>query len=917
MMLGRTAEQAAIDGLLRSARERRSGALLLTGEPGIGKSTLLAHAARQAAGQRLAVLRARGYESESAISFAGLADLLGPVLPLLDTLPAPQARALAGALSLGPPEPGGQFPVCAATLGLLAAAAEESPLLVVVDDVHWLDASSREAVLFAARRLRAEGIGLLLASRPVPERDGEYAGIRALALSALSFADAAGIFDGLAPAATAMTRRRIYDDAAGNPLGIRELCRADERYGPPSGAPALPPDARLTRAIGQRLADLPDDTRSALLLVAVAEGTAADLVLRAVRHAGLGLAALAPAEEAGLVTVGETRIRFRHPLMRSALYGAASAHARARAHACLAEVLAGEPGPAAADARAWHLAAARLPPDEETARLLDATGLRARRRGGYEEAARALEQAARFCAGQERAVRLLRAARSWQLAGRTGRVGALLAQARPLAEDPQLAGRIRHVDAFVRMWRQPPVAGLAGLTEAAGDVARTDPRRAALMYADAAVACFMLGRIAEALRLTRTAHELSRGGRSVDRTVTGVALAGALALTGHRAEATAELAAVRPALDAADPLAQAQEYGHAAYICLWLDDDEQAAHWLDRLTRRAREAGTFGVLPQALAVAAELAFRRGRWAESVAFAHESVTLAVQSRQASLYSRHFVARMHGVQGRIAECLGEIDLITTTARRLGVACMAPFTDHSLGLVALAGGDAPAAIRALERVRDHPMVRETANPSVLPWAYDLAEAYARAGRARDAQDLLRAAGPLPGDAAPAWQHAVAERCRGLLATREEVDVRFAAALGWHERSGMPFERARTLLCLGERLRRGRQRAAARTPLRQAVDVFDRLGATAWASRTRQELTASGEAEARLTGTVVGATAGLTPQELQVAMTVARGATNSEAAAALFLSRKTVEYHLSNVYRKTRLQSRAELATLLAPAS
>lgn len=914
MVLGRVAERAAVDRLIHAAEERRSGALVLTGDAGIGKSTLLGYALDRARERGLAVLTARGFESESAISFAGLADLLRPVLPLLGTLPPPQARALESALSLGPPVPGDRFSVCAATIGMLAAAAEESPLLLVVDDLHWLDSSSREAVLFAARRLGAEGIALLAASRPVNGRGGDFAGVPTLRLEALSRAEADELLGRLLPASTAQLRRQLYDDAAGNPLGLQELAGQHLRRPTPHTTFAVPADSRLTRALGGRLEELPERTRAALLLAAAAGGAATDVVLQAARRSGLGLVDFAPAEEAGLLVIGEQRIEFRHPLLRSVLYGTASTHARARAHGALAEVLSGETGDAAADARAWHLAVARLPPDEETARLLDATALRARRRGGFLEAAQALEQAARFGSVDDRAVRLLRAARACQLSGRTGRIGPLLARALPLAADPQVRVRIRHVDAFVRMWRQAPLDGLTGMIEAADDVAGTDAVRAALMYADASIACFMLGQVREGLRLTTRGHELSRSGRPVDRMVTAVALAGALAMSGRRAEAAAHLSAVRQDLEAADPLTQGQEFGHAAYICLWLDQDATAAALAERLTSRARAVGAVGMLPQALAVSAELAFRAGRWGESLACADESVTLAVQSGQASLYSRHFLARMHGLQGRVAACMEEIERITATARRFGVECMGLYTGHTLGLAALAAGDLDGALRELETVRNLPMTRETPNQSVVPWAYDLVEAYVRCGRAADAEALLASVAPAPDDRTHGWQHAVVARCRGMLAGREEMLAHFRVALARHEGTGMPFERARTLLCLGERLRRDRQRAIARTYLRQALETFDALGATVWAGRARQELGATGETQPR---PAAGTAAELTPQELQVAMVVARGATNTEAAAALFLSPKTIEYHLSNIYRKTRLRSRGELAVLATSAS
>lgn len=940
MVLGRVAERDAIENLLSAARGGRSGALVLSGDPGIGKSTLLDYAVERAGD--MTVLRARGYESESEIPFAGLADLLHPVLSLLPALPGPQAAALQSALSLGPPVAGDRFSVCAATIGMLAAAAEDAPLLVIVDDLHWLDQSSREAILFAARRLHAEGIALLLASRVVGLRESDYAGLREIRLGGLERDEVHDLFEELAPGSPVNLRRQIYDDAAGNPLGIVELCRQWERHGEPfepvglTGAIAagvgpatalsslgpglasgpvtgMPADSRITRALSGRLDGLPENCRQALLLAAASAGAERDVVLRAAQRTGLGLADFAPAEEAGLLAIEQRRIEFRHPLLRSVLYGSASTHARASAHGALAEVLSEVPGDGAADARAWHLAAARLAPDEETAGLLEAAGQRARHRGGYLEAARAFEQAAWFGEVPDRASRLLRAARCWQLAGRTGRVLTLMEEALPLAENPILRALIQHMDAYVRMWRLSPQEGMRRMVAAAEEVEGLDAGRAALMYADAGLAAFMLGRLDDIDALARRAYEVSEGTAPAARLIATVEYAVAQALLGRRDEARQLLADCREALAAADPLARAQEYAHAAFAWIWLEEYDQAELFIEQLLTRARAAGALGVLPQALSIASELYFRLGRWPEARAAAEESVSLAGESRQPNLYGQFFVARLDAAQGRAQEARDRTKRIGEVAQRYCVECMTPYIGHTLGLLALATGDTEEAVRQLEEVRDLPMAELMLEPAIVPWAFDLVEAYTRSGRAEAAAELLAEIAPEDGATGQAWAQAAAWRCRGLLAARDEMAGAFEKALAWHERSDQPFERARTLLCLGERLRRERQRAAARGHLRRALETFEQLGAADWAARARAELAATGETLTR----GGGQTFTLTPQELQVAMVVARGASNSEAAAALFLSQKTIEYHLSNIYRKTELRSRADLAVLASAAT
>jgi DNA-binding CsgD family transcriptional regulator len=443
------------------------------------------------------------------------------------------------------------------------------------------------------------------------------------------------------------------------------------------------------------------------------------------------------------------------------------------------------------------------------------------------------------------------------------------------------------------------------------------------------LAYFMLGEPVELLGTTRRAFEVSEHGDAVARLVATVAYAGALVINGHREQGRGLLDGVRAELLDVDPLARTQELAHAAYIWMWLEDYEIAGRLLDRIITEARSTGALGVLPQALSMASELAYRMGRWPQSRAHAEESVALAEETRQANLYGLYFVARIDAVQGRVDDAQQMIKRAKTIAGRHEASIMAQYFGHTLGLIALGAGDLDEAIRRLEGVRALPVAEQTRDQSIIPWAFDLVEAYARAGRTAEAAQLLEQvavpdkipdAEPDPPDRPPVedgrradWLVAMTWRCRGMLASRAVMAAAFERALAAHDRCEMPFERARTLLCLGERLRRSRQRGPARQHLRRALEIFERLDAAAWAARARAELAATGETTARGTGVV----ALLTPQELQVALVVARGASNHDAAAALFLSQKTIEYHLSNIYRKTHLHSRAELAVLTEAAS
>ncbi|MET0493511.1 MAG: AAA family ATPase [Actinoplanes sp.] len=909
MMLGRTAERALIDDLLTGARAGVSGALVITGEPGIGKTTLIGYAVGQATGLR--VLTARGYEDESEIPFAGLADLLRPILDVLTGLPEPQADALRSALALGPPVAGDRFTVCAATTGILAAAAETTPLLVIVDDLQWLDASSREAILFAGRRLQADGIALLLATR----NPADAADLRSpqVALSGLSVDDVDELCKVTLPVAPAGSAARLHAATAGNPLGVIELCRdwsgsfaaiADDAL----SAPFMPTGSRIERALRSRLTPLPEATRSALVLAAAAVGGDVATLMTAARVRGLQLRDFAPAEQLDLVTIDERRLEFQHPLLRSVIYHGAAMDDRCAAHTALASALADRPGHAAADARAWHLAAATLEPDESVAGELEQAALRASSRAGYVAAARAFSHAARLSIGPDRPRRLLRAARCWQLAGHNDQVLPLLEEALPLTTDPSRRALIQHMSAYVRMWRERPDGVLEFLVAAAEAVEQIDPARAALMYSDACIPYFMIGDLDQLQVVVRRGHELATRVGGSAQLPAAVALAGGLTLRGERKQATRLLLDCHGELLRADPLVRAQDLCHAALTWIWLEGFDRAAELLDRVVAAARTSGALGVLPQALGIQSELQFRIGRWHDARVSAAESLRLASETRQADLYGLFFAGRLDAVQGRPEDCQRRVTRTMKVADRLGVDCMALYTGHELGLLALGQGEAGEAITRLEAVRGLPVVAQIHDPAVVPWIFDLVEAYVRDGRPEAAAGLLDAQ-PTGGSV---WAGAAAARCRALLAGPAEMTAAFEAALATPGSRTLPFERARTQLCYGERLRRQRHRAQAREQLQAALATFERLGAQPWADRARTEL--------RATGSTVGRSAdalpALTPQELQVALVVARGATNHEAAATLFLSQKTIEYHLSNIYRKTSIRSRAELAGLTAAA-
>jgi DNA-binding CsgD family transcriptional regulator len=912
-LLGRAPERARLRSMLDDVRAGDSRAVILRGEAGIGKSALLEHAVHLA--DDFVVLRATGYESESEIPFAGLSDILRPIAGRLAALPAPQRTALESTLALAPTEGTSHFAVCAATLGVLATVAEDGPVLVAVDDAHWLDPSSAEALRFTARRLHGEGIGMLLAARPTSRDHVEGAGIPALELGGLDDESAGRLVDRHAPSGVSdAVRRRLVETSRGNPLALTEIPTLVRDDGPPGRLP-LPAGATLERVFTGRLRDVPAATRDALTVAAADQSGELTPITTALDRAGLGVVALEPAERGRIVTVGDGKVAFQHPLLRSTAYHGASLASRCAAHRALADAYALLPGDRAADARAWHLAAATLVPDDDVAYALHDMGSRARVRGAYVEAARAFERAAELTRDAEpRVRRLTQAAKCWQLVGRVGRAGRLLADAPDAVTDPVARAEVQHLRGYVRMWQEAPVGVTPLLRREAEAVAELDPDRAARMLADAAVPAFMLGDVGTALDLAERAQLVGRNGGTTTRRVTDVMLAVCRATHGDRHGARDLLEPVHRWLESQSTLRRAQEIIFTAMTAMWLEDLDRADALLERLTSECRQHSALGVLPYPLALRSGVDLRLGRWQQGVARAAESVQLAEETHQANAYSLFFLGHLYAARGDHGEADEHLSRAEHLADRYRIGSMPLYTAAARGLLELGDGDIDAAAARLTRLR-HDMHRMgVADVMLVQPAGDLAEALVRSGRTEDAarvidEELQPAA--RDGSLRAAWTR---ERIRGLSDGTLAAVANFDAALELHKHLPWPFERARTLLCYGEVLRRNRRRTAARTRLRGALDLFTQLGAVTWAERARAELAATGE---HITSHVVGDDVKLTPQELQVALVVSEGATNAEAAASLFLSAKTVEYHLSKIYRKAGLSSRDELAALMAAAA
>ena len=912
MLPGRTDEVAWIDRLVDGARGGVSAALIVCGDPGIGKTALLDEIVATAAG--FTVLRARPLQTESELPFAGLSDLLRPLLPLLDRIPEPQAAVLSGALALGPPTPGDRFAAAAATISLLAAGAEEAPVLAVVDDAHWLDAPSREALLFAGRRLGSEGVVLLLAMRDRPWL--ETAGIERLELRGLGPDAAAALVAGTGRPVSSDVCERLVADTGGNPLALLEALAtlSDAQLG--GSAPIAEPIAvgrSLERSFAQRLEPLPDPTRRALLVAAASYSGDAAEIARALAAMGLATSALDPAEGAGLVATQAGRVEFRHPLLRSAVNHVADPVERRVAHRALAGAL----DPDQNDRIAWHLAAAATGPDEEVARLLDASAAAALGRHGYAPAASALATAARLSpAPGDRVRRTIGAADAFRLGGQAQTAADVLVGVLELTTDPLLRADIQQMRGAALMFVRPLMETFASLVDEAGRVEPFDPERAAMMLAIATNAATAAGEVDLSVATARRAVRLSASVDGPVGMVAALALASGLTLAGRVGEARAILEPLIPSLETTSPLGEAGVVvTTAARMLTWMEEWETARRMLERIVKTARAASAITLLPYPLTLLSELDLHCGRWPTAYAAAAESVQLAAETGQivSSSMSLVTLARVEALLGLEGACRDHVAAALDAARRLGVPVVENYAASALGVLELSLGHPERALAHLTECARLEVEYGVGLATAVPWNADLVEAYVRVGRTEDAVRELETLEEQGRATSSRWAAAAAARCRGLLADEDEYETILLHALELHG-DEETFARARTELCLGRRRRHSRRRAAARVALHGALSTFETLGAETWAEQARAELRATGETPAPSPGASLMT---LTSQELQVALVVAGGATNKEAGAALFISPKTVEFHLGNVYGKLKVRSRTELVWKVAGLS
>lgn len=903
MVIGRDRERTAVAAVPDGARRGAGAALLLVGEPGAGKSVLLEDAV--AGADDLRVLRVRGIEAESPLAFAALHRLLRPLVGGVATLPPSQAAALRAVMGEGtdPAGPAGtdRFLVYLAVLTLLSEAAAERPVLLLVDDAHWLDDASRDALLFVARRVEGERLGVVLAAREGTDLDGgdlptlRLRGLDAVATRAL-LAQAVG-----AEVPTSVADR-LHARTGGNPLALAEIARALDREVLVGGTP-LPAELPLTGGVEQGFLDryrrLDAPARTAILVAAADDSGDLTTVLEAAHALGADAAAVDAAERSGLLGRHDGRVELRHPLVRSAVYSGATIAERRRVHAALAGVLR---GPAHADRRAWHLAAAAEHPDESVVLQLEAAARRSAGLGGHEAASAAWERAAELTADPAaRGRRLHQAALAAWTAGRPDRAAVLADAALMSADEPLLRADAALLRARVE-WNTGSVqVAHDRLLREAVAVAPHDADRARemAMYASSLAATVPLEPgLDPATLVGEPATPRARCTAEVLRAFVHLA----------RGEWPAAVASVR----AADSAAGEVDLGHDGLLAnlglaaLHVALDDVALRLHERLLATARDEGALIMVLYALTRRGAVDAETGRWDELAAGAREAQTLAEATGRPGLS-----AMPRAWSALVAALRGEDEapeLVAALERTVAAESMGTTTDSVRGLLRWARAllaDSPAAALHHYEQLGHGFAERMI-------ALDRIETAVLAGRPELAARWVAEIDAFGAGTGSAWAAAVAEHGRALLADGDDAEPHFARALELHGSSVRRVDAARTHLAYGEWLRRSRRRVDARPHLRTALHTFEDLHARRWVERAGQELRASGESVSRAGDRDADAPR-LTPTELEVARLVAEGLPTRDVAGRLFVSPRTVEFHLRNVFAKLGVTSRAALAHAL----
>ncbi|MFB7797618.1 AAA family ATPase [Isoptericola sp. NPDC056134] len=915
-MVGRRNERATLDGLVDEIRSGQSQALLLHGTAGVGKTALLDHLAAHATD--CTVLRTSGVQSEAELAFAGLHRLCGPLFAHADRIAAPQREALGVALGLSSGQPPDRFLVGLGVLGLLSEAATDRPLVVLVDDYQWLDTASAEALAFVARRLGSESIGLVIATRRV---DVGLAGLPSLHVHGLSDAEARALLDAALPGPVDdRVRARVLAEAQGNPLALLELPR-ELAAGRLAGGFVVPTsttgdssiEAELEAGFARRIEALPEPARQ-LLAVAAADPTGDPvLVWRAAERLGHTPDDLTPAVAAGLVSFG-TSVRFHHPLVRAAAYRSASHTARQEAHRVLAWATDAEADP---DRRAWHSAQSVTAPDESVARDLEASAERAHARGGHAAQAAFLERSALLT--QDPALRARRAAAA---AGAAFQAGSF-EKADELATTAEAGGLDEAGTSQVVILRaRLAFVSLRGgeapllLADAARRLESSDPALARVIYLDALNAAMFAGRLAaDGGGVADVAAAAAGAPPPHDPPLAPDLLLGALAanfVDGYE-NAVPLLTQVLAAFTDGSVADELRWLWLANEAALHLWEEETWDVLSERYLRLARAAGSLSELPLALSTRAYRLTFAGDIDAAASLADEMRAVAVATGAAlAPYPDLLIGASRGD-------LGTASLADDAAREagergegIGIAV----AEWARALLFNGLGDYPRAMRAAQDALRHQEYPDLHYPGIANWAVaELIEAAARAGQPDVAEDALDWLARMTRSCRTNWALGIEARSRALLADDEDADALHRDATRLLARSGMRTDLARSHLVHGERLRRQRRRSEAREQLRTAANMFEAMGMDGFAKRAGRELRATGESAHR--GSGPGGTGVLTAQESQIARMARDGLSNPAIAARLFLSPRTVQFHLHKVFAKLGITSRTQLEHALSGSS
>ncbi len=900
-LMDRISERDTLDRLINAVRAGEGRALVVRGDPGMGKTVLLDHLAGRARGCRVA--RAVGVQSEMELAFAGLHQLCAPILSRAGRLPVPQRDALRTAFGIAAGPPPDRFLLGLAVLSLLSGVAGERPLICLVDDAQWLDQASAQALGFVARRLAADPVGVVFAAR---EPGPELAGLPELAIEGLQDDDARALLDSaLAAPLDTRVRDLIIAEMNGNPLALLELPRGLSPaelaggFGLPGAAPLT---GRIEDSYARQLDALPDPTRRLLQLAAADPSGDRALVWRAAERLGIPVQAAGPAVEAGLAEFG-ARVRFLHPLVRSAAYRSASFSGRQRVHAALAEVTNPHADP---DRRAWHRAQAAAGPDEEVAADLERSAGRAQARGGLAAAAAFLESAVLLTADPARhAERAVAAAQAHMQAGAFGKALELLATAEAGPLDDFASARVDLLRGQIAFVSNLGSDAPSLLLKAAKRLEPLNLDLARETYLTAWSAASLAGHLAGAgdvLEVSRAANTLPPPGdppRLIDLLLDGLAR---LVTDSPAAAAAALRQAVNACAAGEVSRDEGLRWGWIAATVLWDEDAGRAI--IARQVQLARDAGALEQLPTNLIALAMSDAWRGEFVAAASLIAETDAVAeVTGSRIAPYTRMFLASLRGNQAELTSLVAVADAQAATEGQ-GVA--ATYAQWTAAILHNGLGGYAEAFAAARQASDH------SHQYVSAWALpELIEAAVRTGNGQGAADALEQLAERTQAGETDFGLGLEARCRALLSHGSSADDRYREAIGRLSRTRLRPELARAHLLYGEWLRREGRRVDAREQLRTAYDMLAGIGMEAFAERARRELIATGETvRTRSVETITT----LTAQEAYIARLARDGLTNPEIGLRLFLSARTVEWHLRKIFAKLGIGSRRELNAALA---